>query len=245
MITFNKLRFATEMPMERALSTPLRELPSFLSTISMVVDDRPSIVKRLTNAERKSPSTYEPARDLFCRVLQGDLTLDQALVQARKVADSTDRKCAVDVLQASARFLQSETPARAGQFPAMSVTIPNGMKLTVAPIWLRHLDPQRLMVLHFWRKPLTSWQLGAAAAVLRLALVRQRPGYSGYELDFISVSEHEATSERRFERYGWTALKPLDEQDLSRFWKQFCGAWSEYQKIGPREFRRRRQESML
>jgi hypothetical protein len=43
---------AGNRPMEFAVSTPLNELPAFLSTISMVVDDRASIIERLTQAER-------------------------------------------------------------------------------------------------------------------------------------------------------------------------------------------------
>ena len=199
--------------MERALSKPLSELPTFLSTISMVVDDRTSMVDSLTQAERKSPSRYEPARELFCRVLQGDLSVAQAIVQARKVSDPTERTCAVDILKASERFLGADTPAHIGLFPAMLTSIPNGMKLSVSPIWLRHLNPQRLMVLHFWRTPLSAWQLGAAAAVLQAALVRHRPEYSNCELDLISVSG----SPRRFERYSWEKLKPLKEADLLDF----------------------------
>jgi hypothetical protein len=231
--------------MERALSTPLDELPSFLSTISMVTDDRASIVERLIQAERKSPSRYEPARDLFCRVLQGDLTLAQAIVQARNVSEPVDRKCAIDVLQASAKFLLAEPPGRVGLFPAMSISVSNGMKLAVSPIWLRHLEPQRLMILHFWLTPLSTRQLSVAAAVLRKALLRQRPEYLGCELDFISVSQPETHSERQFVRYGWAKLNPLNDADLGRFWRQFCLAWSEYQSRGPREFRRRRQAELF
>jgi hypothetical protein len=231
--------------MERAFSTPLDELPIFLSTISMVTDDRASIVQRLIQGERKSPSRYEPAKDLLCRVLQGDLTLAQAIVQARNVSEPVDRKCAVDVLRASAKFLLAEPPARVGPFPAMSISVPNGLRLAISPIWLRHLDPQRLMILHFWLTPLSARQLSAAAAVLRKALLRHRPEYLGCELDFISVSQPETASERQFVRYGWTKLDPLGDADLSRFWKQFCVAWSEYQTRGPREFRRRRQAELF
>jgi hypothetical protein len=231
--------------MERALSKPLNELPSFLSTISMVVDDRASIVESLTQAERKSPSRYEPAKEMFCRVLQGDLSPAQALVQARNLPDPVERKCAVDILQASGKFLCAETAARVGPFPAMSFPIPNGMELPIAPIWLRHLDPHRLMILHFWLKPLSAWQLSAAAAVLRTALLRHQPEYSDCELDFISVSLHEPASQRRFERYGWAKLKPLDETDLGRFWKQCCGAWTDYRSRGPREFRRKRDGDLF
>jgi hypothetical protein len=51
--------------MEYELSTPLRELPKFLSTISMVTDDIAAIVQKLKFAERKSPSRYDPAREHF------------------------------------------------------------------------------------------------------------------------------------------------------------------------------------
>ena len=73
--------------MEREFSTPLNELPSFLSTISMVVDDRASIIESLVHAERKSPSRYEPAKALFCCVLEGKWTVSQALIQVRNVID--------------------------------------------------------------------------------------------------------------------------------------------------------------
>jgi len=228
--------------MERALSKPLSELPSFLSTISMVVDDRASIIESLTQAERKSPPRYEPAKEMFRRVLQGDLSVAQALVQARNLPDPVERKCAVDILQASEKILRAETPARVGPFPAMSFQIPNGMELSISPIWLRHLDQQRLLILHFWLRPLSAWQLSAAAAVLRTALLHHQPEYSNRELDFISVSLQEPTSQRRFERYGWVKLKPLSETDHSRFWKQFCAAWTEYRSRGPREFRRKRDD---
>jgi hypothetical protein len=230
---------------EAAFSTPLNELPSFLSSISMVVDDRTSIVRSLTQAERKSPTRYEPAKDLFCRVLQGDFTFAEALTQAGEVADSTERKHAVDILRASARFLVSESPARVGAFPTMNILIPNGMKLAVTPLWLRHLAPPRLMILHFWLTPLTPRQLSAAAAVLRAALLIHHPAYSGCELDFISVSQPDGAPARNFERYSWTKIKPLSETDLAYFWRQFCEAWSEYQKRGPRTFYRRRQTELF
>jgi hypothetical protein len=231
--------------MERAVSTPLEELPTFLSSISMVVDDRASIINSLTQAERKSPPKYGPARDLFRRILQGDLSFADALRQAHNVVDPTHRACAVDVLEASSRFLRSETPARVGEFPTMDFSISTDMTLVVAPVWLRHLNPHRLMALHFWRKPLTARQLGAAAAVLRTALLLHHPEYVGCGLDFISVSHHEGTSGRQFQRYDWASLKPLDEVQLRRFWRQFCEAWSEYQKRAPRTFTRRHQPGFL
>ena len=127
----------------------------------------------------------------------------------------------------------------------MSVSIPNGLKLGVSPVWLRHLDPQRLMVLHFWRKPLSEWQLSAAGAVLRSALLQHEPKFADCELDFISMPLPESASHRRFEHYSWAKLRPLSDKDLHRFWKQFCAAWSDYKSRGPREIKRRRQVGMF
>lgn len=231
--------------MGRMLSTPLRELPGFLSTISMVVDDRRSIVDSLVQAERKSPSRYEPAKALFCRVLEGDLNVTQAITQARKVFDEVERKCALEILEASQGYLARQSAAHVGPFPSMSVTILNGLNLSVAPLWPRHLNPQRLMVLHFWRKPLTQWQLGAAGAVIRSALTQHHPEFAGCEIDFISVPLPESASRRRFELHNWTTLKPLDDKNLRRFWKQFCDAWSVYQGQEPREIRRRRSPDLF
>ncbi len=56
--------------MEKEFSTPLVELPSFLSTISMVGDDQNATVQKLIQAERKSPPVYDLARALFLAVLQ-------------------------------------------------------------------------------------------------------------------------------------------------------------------------------
>src|SRR5207302_1470167 len=105
---------------------------------------------------------YEPAKELFCRVLQGDLSVTQALVQAGNLADPVERKCAADILGASKKFLLAEAPAHIGVFPTMIISIPNGMQLSVSPVRLRHLNPQRLMLLHFWQTPLSAWQLSAA-----------------------------------------------------------------------------------
>jgi hypothetical protein len=49
--------------MESQFSTPLNDLPHFLSTIAMVVDDSASIIESLIQAERKSPSRYDPAKE--------------------------------------------------------------------------------------------------------------------------------------------------------------------------------------
>jgi len=231
--------------MEREFSTPLTELPTFLSTISMVEDDGRQIVESLTQAERKSPSVYEPTRDLFCLVLQGDLCVTQAMVQAHRILDEVERKCAVDVLEASKSFLEKQAAARVGPFPAMNFEIPNGLSLNVAPVWLRHFNPPRLMILHFWRQPLSDWQLGAASAVLRAALLTHQPDYAMCEIDFISVPHPEASPRRRFEHYDWAKLRPLDNKNLHRFWKQFCGAWSVYQNQEPREIKRRRSADLF
>lgn len=231
--------------MEREFSKPLKELPSFLSTISMVVDDRREIIESLTQAERKSPSRYDPAKAFFCRVLEGDLSVTKALAQANTIADPIERRCAIDILDASKRFLADQTAAHVGPFPAMTIAIPNGLPLSVSPIWLRHLDRPRLMVLHFWQKPLSGWQLGAAGAVLRSALREQQPQFANCEVDFISVPLPEFATSRRFEHYGWAKLKPLPDKELQRFWKQLCTAWDEYQRREPREIKRRRPPDMF
>src|ERR1700758_2403095 len=101
--------------MEREYSTQLQELPSFLSTISMVVDDRASIVESLVQAERKSPPRYGPAKELFRCVLEGDWTVSQALIQARNVIDSVERKCATDILLASEKFLNNAARGHVGR----------------------------------------------------------------------------------------------------------------------------------
>jgi hypothetical protein len=51
--------------MEREFSKPLNEPPGFLSTISMVEDDRSAIIENLIQAERKSPSAMSPQRHSF------------------------------------------------------------------------------------------------------------------------------------------------------------------------------------
>ena len=147
--------------MHSELSTPLTELPSFLSTISMVVDDRAAIVQKLIQAERKSPPVYEPSRDLFLSVLEGKLAFGKATLQARRLADDTERRCAVQIMDASERFLSSERPARISRLPGLTYALPNGLQLDISPVWLRHLDPSRLLVLHFWQAPLSTRQLAA------------------------------------------------------------------------------------
>lgn len=226
--------------MHPELSTPLTELPSFLSTISMVVDDGAAIIQKLIQAERKSPPVYEPTRDLFLSVLEGKLSFDKAVIQARRLGDETERRCAVQIMDASERFLRSARPARIIRLPGLSYTLPNGLHLDISPVWLRHLDPSRLLVLHFWQTPLFSRQLSAAAVALKSAVLQAQPQYSSCEVDFISVAFSQFSNNRRFELYNWAKLKPLSDNDLQRFWQHFLAAWSQYQRIGPREIKRRR-----
>ena len=233
------------MPIYRELSTPLVELPTYLSTISMVVDDRAAIVQKLIQAERKSPPVYEPSRDSFLKLLQGKMSFDSAVIQARRLTDETERKCAIQIIDASEQFLRRERPTRMSHLPNLKYALPNGLRLSISPIWIRHFDPERLLVLHFWQAPLSERQLGAAAAVLRSALHNDQPQYSSCEIDFISVAFSQFGSGRRFERYNWTRLKALDEDELHRFWQQFLVAWSHYHRIGPRKIRRKRSASLF
>jgi hypothetical protein len=233
------------MPIYRELSTPLVELPTYLSTISMIVDDRAAIVRNLIQAERKSPPVYGPSRDLFLSVLQGKLSFEKAVIQARRLADQTERKCAAQIIDASEQFLRHERPTIAIELPNLKYALPNGLELKIAPVWVRHYDPDRLMILHFWQAPLFQRQLSAAASVLRAALHDTKPQYSACEIDFISVAFSRFGTGRRFERYNWNQLKPLDDAELSRFWQQFLAAWSHYQRVGPREIKRKRGLSLF
>jgi hypothetical protein len=232
-------------PMTRQLSTPLTELPGFLSTISMVVDDRSEIVRSLIAAERKSPPVYDPARDLFCVVLEGKLSFEKAMGQARAIVDDTERKCAIEILEASEAFLRRQPSAPVGLFPSMNYQLPNGLILDVSPLWHRRTAPERLMVLHFWQKPLSAWQLSAAGAVIRTSLMHYRQQYLTCELDFISIPRPEGATRRRFELYNWAKINPLGDADLERFWKQFITAWTLYHRKEPREIRRRREPDMF
>ena len=238
-------QFGGDRLMDPELSTPLVALPTFLSTISMVVDDRSAIVRKLVQAERKSPPVYEPSRDLFLSVLEGKLSFDKATIQARRLADETERKCAVQIMDASEQFLRNERHSRISRLPDLKYALPNGLQLDISPVWLRHLDPSRLMILHFWRDPLSNWQMGAAAAVLRSALFDSQPQYTSCELDFISIAFSQIGNRRRFERYNWTKLKPHNATELRRFWTHFLAAWSQYQSFGPREIRRKRTANLF
>jgi hypothetical protein len=231
--------------MDQKFSTPLAELPSYLSTISMVVDDGAAIVQKLKEAERKSPPVYGPSRELFLTILKGKLSFDRAIKQARHLTDETERKCAIQILNASRDFLRNERPQLINPVSNLSYILPNGMPLKVTPIWIRRCDPDRLLALHFWETPLTEWQLGAAAAVLRSALFDLQPQYASCEIDFISVSFSQFYPSRRFERLNWAKLKPLDESGLNRFWSRFIKAWSQYRRIGPREIKSKRQRTLF
>lgn len=224
--------------MEAEFSTPLVELPTFLSTISMVGDEQSTIVQRLIQAERKSPAVYEPTRDLFLSALEGKLSFEKVMAQAWNLTDETERKCAIQILDASENFLRDERHARVGILRSLKYHLPNGLPLNIAPILLRHFSPERLMVLHFWKTPLSQWQLSAAAAVLRSAVNTQLPQLSACEVDFISVAFSPTGNRRQFQKLNWTKLKPLNQVELDRFWNPFLTAWSQYQRGGPRKIKR-------
>jgi hypothetical protein len=224
--------------MEGEFSTPLVELPTFLSTISMVGDEQGAIVQRLIQAERKSPAVYDPTRDLFLSALEGKLSFEKAMAQAWNLIDETQRKCAVQILDASEHFLRGERHARVGPLPSLEYHLPNGLPLKIKPVMLRHFSPERLMVLHFWQSPLSQWQLSAAAAVLRSAVRTQLPQLSSCEVDFISVATSPTGNRRQFQKFNWTKLKPLNQAELDRFWNRFLTAWSQYQRGGPRKIKR-------
>lgn len=213
-------------------STPISELPSFLSTISMVSDDKTSIIQKLRDSERKSPSVYEPTRDLVLAILEGKLDFAAAMLQAWRIADETEKKCATQVLGALQDFLTRQRPAHIVSLRKLEFLLPNGLPLTIAPIWIRQFNPDRLMVLHFWQTAFTDLQLSAAAAVLRHVL--RGHDYESCEIDFISVPYLELAKRRRAEIYTWTRLRPLSPEGLNRFWGRFVDAWKDYHMEGRR-----------
>ncbi len=231
--------------MDTKFSTPIDQLPTFLSTISMVGDDRSAIIQKLREAERKSPSVYEPTRELFLTVLEGKLSFEKAMVQAWRVADYTEKKCATQVLEASKDFLQNQRPAYISRLSGMKFTLPNGLPLAVSPVWIRHLNPDRLLILHFWQASFSQWQLSAAGAVLRSALLDQLPQYAACEIDFISVPFVETANGRRFDKYSWTKLRPLNESETNRFWNRFLSAWTDYQRGPSRVIRLKRGPTLF
>lgn len=226
-------------------SKSLTEPPGFLSTVSMVVDDQRLIVQDLIQAERKSPSVYEPARALFRRILQSDLSFDQALDQARKLLDQVERKCAIEILRASKEFLTKEVKGPIGDFPKMSTVIPGDLTLNITQILVRHLKPDRLMILHFWRDSLSPRQLSAAAAILKDTIKKAEPEFASHELDFITVSAPGNKSSRLLKRYNWQTLKPLKQPELVKFWKPFCAAWQQYQRLPPRRVVKRKERDLF
>lgn len=231
--------------METKFSTPLNELPTFLSTISMVGDDHSAIVQKLREAEHKSPSVYGPTRDLFLAVLEGKLSLDRAIVQAWRIKDHTEKKCATQILGVARDFLRLQRAAHVALLGDMKFILPNGLPLDVSPVWVRQSNPDRLLVLHFWQTAFSPWQLSAAAAVLRSTLFDQKPQYAGCDIDFISIPFSQIANARRFELYNWTKLKPLSESGTKRFWDRFLSAWIEYQRRGPREIRPKRIRTLF
>jgi hypothetical protein len=76
--------------MEEGYSKLLTEFPSFLSSVSMVFDDRERIIKGLIHAERPSPPRYDPSRAIFIKALQSDFTFDEAIL--RELATSLNRR---------------------------------------------------------------------------------------------------------------------------------------------------------
>jgi hypothetical protein len=152
--------------METKFSKPLSEPPSYLSMVSMVGDDQAYTIQQLVQAERKSPPVYDPTRELFNKTLEGKFSYQEALTQLRGLPDETERKCARDILDVSKEFLLGQPAARVGRLEPMGLQLPNGILLNVSPVWLRHISPKRLMVLHFWQTPLTDWQFSAAGGIL-------------------------------------------------------------------------------
>jgi hypothetical protein len=237
--------------METKLSTPLEEPPSFLSMVSMVGDDQADTVRQLVHAERKSPPFNEPARQLFLSVLEGKFTYQGALAQAKQLSDQIERKCARVILEASKKFLAEQPAAHVGRLQPMGILLPKGLELGVSPVWLRHLLPKRLLILHFWQEPLSNWQRSAAAGILMAAMERHNPVLTRLEIDFISISEpafsagRHLNAGRRLKEYGWHNLDRLDGDDLRRFLDRFCDAWDKYKRLPPREIRQRNKQAAL
>lgn len=210
--------------------TSLTEFPSFLSAVSMVTDDREYGIKELIRAEHPSPPIYDLARDLFIGVWQGDFTYEAALRQARLEKGSTERNCAVEVLEISKRFLKSRNSKKILkiQHPPY-IRLPNGMPLKVGPLWVQD-GKNRLAILHFWLQALTELQVRAAAGILQLAMANDGHQYAGFELDFISTAMPHYASGRRFSLLGWDEIKPLRDADLGHFLQKLYDLWDEYHR---------------
>jgi hypothetical protein len=210
----------------------LNELPSFLSMVSMIFDDQELTIEKLFDAERKSPPFYKPAREFFCSVLR-EFSTSQAVEQAAKLSDPTERSCAIDVLAVANDFLTEQAKSRVTKIDLNTVA-PNGLKLRVAPLWVRELDKPRILVLHLWRTPLTEYQQSAAAALLRHAIQDHATELGSYELDFVSTSYNSTGLRREFRCLDWKRIRPLDDGGLARFWNRFIKAWDTYQKRPPK-----------
>lgn len=221
------------------LSKPLEVLPGFLSSISMVEDDQAAVIKGFIGAERKSPPRYDVARQLIFKVLEGQISLQQAQDYADSVSDPVDRRCAQQVLRAGQPFLKTASVAPVSALPSMTVEVRAGLSLNVGPIWVRHLEEPRLLLLHLWDRPLNERQVRAALAVLRTALATQQPAWSYREIDFVSVATPELAAERHCRIHGWRTLAPMEDDELTRFFRDMLSAWDAYQKIGPRPVKRR------
>ena len=208
----------------------LTELPSFLSTVSMVVDNRAEIVKGFTRAERKSPSVYDSARELFFSVLRRQFTFEMALDQARLISDKVKRDCAVQVLEACKTFLRDTEGTEIGQLEPLYIDLPNGLVLPVSPVWVRHFAPERLLVLHLWRAPLTDRQVRALKAVLIKALLKAKSRHVLSEIDVFSVAMPDNATSRKSRLYTSEKYPALDNDDFERFVHELCEAWTEYQR---------------
>jgi hypothetical protein len=227
------------------LSIPLEELPGFLSTISMVEDDRREIIKGLIAAERKSPPRYDAARQLILRVLEGQIDYERAEAFAATIPDPIDKRCAEDVLNAAKPFLRSATTSPVGQLAPMRFEVRPELFLKVAPIRVRQLSEPRVLLLHVWDRPLNDRQVRAALAILKRALTDQLPAYSYRDIDFVTLSTPPLSARRSCRIYGWNSLPPMETDELDRFLGALSDAWSEYQRHGPRSVKRRGPPRLL
>jgi hypothetical protein len=167
------------------------------------------------------------------------------MYHARRLADATERNCAIDVLNASKAFLIKQPPGKVGQLERMKIRLPNSMDLVVSPVWVRHLDTDRLMILHLWESALSNWQLSAAGAILLSALRQHKPECASLKLDFISIAVPPHRDKRQLQVYSWESLQPLDDVGLFRFFQRLCAGWKEYRRRGPRPIKKRAQPDLF
>ena len=208
-----------------------------MSAVSIVTDDREEGVRALIRAEHPAPAYYEKARSHFIKVLERKLTLEQAVRQAHHVQDATERRCALEILDKSKAFLAEQDSRDVIKLPSMQTFLPNNKILKITPVWIQDCRPYRLMILHFWYKPLSELQIKAAAGILSYAIENSYRKYLGFELDFISVAIPEHAAGRRFEVMGWDKIQPLRDADLQNFLVRLCDVWDEYHRRGPRQVR--------